>query len=573
MRVVCVRHVYVINISDSKTNKTVALDVSQVVSNVDMLLMKGAYTVFFNYADVINTALAAQGRRTGSSIRQTSTDFKAVTLRTIESDKELLTSTNIQALATAFSQDPPTLDNAMQTLGALASFLEGSGGVSSDATRTSVGLVFNATLLISQNSEPLSEADGEVLLQNVLVSVTKLLSLLRPMSSLVEQATMPLLLPPLQIAVLHSLRTEMAGAHYSCPSHLCSSAVVSTYSKTWDAFNIVDRQLSPPLPELGTMQVLLSSATIADVQTLEQLVSSQGLVDLHWIVWKSTWGRASGLGIISHIHSFYASVDGAQVSMVLTDAGRLSVTIPYEETSIKTALGRSSFVELQDVPVRDLHTGDPDLKTMLLADDFDANGQLDLEEMYTSVDILLKHYFFWECVQWQASSNEWTSKGCIPVRTRPGSVTCACAHNPSIFAVQIDNSKGRCGDGRVTGLEECDDGNTAAGDGCSEECKVERSSGYFCPGGLTVSKSDCRYGRKDCAVGMLGLSCEYMCSQPVEPVNKVCTGTRWLATSVKTQMVEGNEGSFIVISMNLHLSTYLHVYACMYCIYTYDYII
>jgi cysteine-rich repeat protein len=33
----------------------------------------------------------------------------------------------------------------------------------------------------------------------------------------------------------------------------------------------------------------------------------------------------------------------------------------------------------------------------------------------------------------------------------------------------------RCGDSKIDGLwgEECDDGNTTAGDGCSAACKVE----------------------------------------------------------------------------------------------------
>ena len=32
-----------------------------------------------------------------------------------------------------------------------------------------------------------------------------------------------------------------------------------------------------------------------------------------------------------------------------------------------------------------------------------------------------------------------------------------------------------CGDGKITGNEACDDGNTADGDGCSAKCEVERA--------------------------------------------------------------------------------------------------
>ncbi len=38
-----------------------------------------------------------------------------------------------------------------------------------------------------------------------------------------------------------------------------------------------------------------------------------------------------------------------------------------------------------------------------------------------------------------------------------------------------------CGDGFRTYPEECDDGNVASGDGCSSECTVE--IGYSCSGG------------------------------------------------------------------------------------------
>lgn len=59
---------------------------------------------------------------------------------------------------------------------------------------------------------------------------------------------------------------------------------------------------------------------------------------------------------------------------------------------------------------------------------------------------------------------------------------------------------GLCGNGVVTGTEECDDGNSSAGDGCSSTCVVE--SGWqcidepsvcspFCGDGLLVGQKLC----------------------------------------------------------------------------------
>uniref|UniRef100_A0A6U4TQQ1 Tyrosine-protein kinase ephrin type A/B receptor-like domain-containing protein n=1 Tax=Hemiselmis andersenii TaxID=464988 RepID=A0A6U4TQQ1_HEMAN len=45
-----------------------------------------------------------------------------------------------------------------------------------------------------------------------------------------------------------------------------------------------------------------------------------------------------------------------------------------------------------------------------------------------------------------------------------------------------------CGDGKQSTEEECDDGNTSGGDGCDRKCKIEKS--FSCQGGVT-SKSSC----------------------------------------------------------------------------------
>jgi cysteine-rich repeat protein len=63
-----------------------------------------------------------------------------------------------------------------------------------------------------------------------------------------------------------------------------------------------------------------------------------------------------------------------------------------------------------------------------------------------------------------------------------------------------------CGDGQVTGNEECDDGNTTTGDGCSSDCKIEHScscgngnldAGEQCDDGNNVSGDGCS---SDCKI-------------------------------------------------------------------------
>ncbi len=63
--------------------------------------------------------------------------------------------------------------------------------------------------------------------------------------------------------------------------------------------------------------------------------------------------------------------------------------------------------------------------------------------------------------------------GCSGVcQTEPG-YSCPTPGSPCVFTGQ-----GLCGDGRIEGTEGCDDGNTISGDGCSSACEVE--PGYEC---------------------------------------------------------------------------------------------
>jgi len=56
-----------------------------------------------------------------------------------------------------------------------------------------------------------------------------------------------------------------------------------------------------------------------------------------------------------------------------------------------------------------------------------------------------------------------------------------------------------CGDGLVTGDEQCDDGGTATGDGCSDTCTFE--PGYICSGAPSTCEIACGNGTTDTAVG------------------------------------------------------------------------
>ncbi len=83
----------------------------------------------------------------------------------------------------------------------------------------------------------------------------------------------------------------------------------------------------------------------------------------------------------------------------------------------------------------------------------------------------------------------------------------------------------KCGDGVMTGWEECDDGNAKPGDGCVQSCTVE--AGFACPTSgapchETVCGDDVQEGSESCDDGntMPGDGCAPDCKS--EPI---CTGT------------------------------------------------
>jgi cysteine-rich repeat protein len=106
----------------------------------------------------------------------------------------------------------------------------------------------------------------------------------------------------------------------------------------------------------------------------------------------------------------------------------------------------------------------------------------------------------------------------------------------------VDAGTAGCGDGLLDPSEEsCDDGNSAAGDGCSPTCSVE--TGFTCtPGGCTTTCGDgLRAGTEDCDDGNLldGDGCTVSCT--VQPGFTCSPGGECL-TVCGDGMTVGSEG-------------------------------
>jgi cysteine-rich repeat protein len=150
----------------------------------------------------------------------------------------------------------------------------------------------------------------------------------------------------------------------------------------------------------------------------------------------------------------------------------------------------------------------------------------------------------WECVAWTGSS--WSNSGCSALAAAGAVVTCACDHLTE-FAVIVDPSRARCGDGRRTANEQCDDAGTTAGDGCSAECTVE--GGYVCIGGTTTVADTCvqRDPTMACPIGKVGGDCENVCRSVM--VNGACDPADVVApTQTVVKMVDGAIGALLELS-------------------------
>jgi fibro-slime domain-containing protein len=85
-----------------------------------------------------------------------------------------------------------------------------------------------------------------------------------------------------------------------------------------------------------------------------------------------------------------------------------------------------------------------------------------------------------------------------------------------------------CGNGAVEDLEQCDDGNTAAADGCSAVCLLE--SGWFCatpgqPCARSVCGNGVREGAEQCDDGnaLIGDGCTFQCKREPSCESGACT--------------------------------------------------
>jgi cysteine-rich repeat protein len=80
------------------------------------------------------------------------------------------------------------------------------------------------------------------------------------------------------------------------------------------------------------------------------------------------------------------------------------------------------------------------------------------------------------CVYWNGST--YVSNGCNVTNVTDTKVTCSCNHLTT-FGINQDPRIPACGDSSRTLIEGCDDGNIYSGDGCSDECTVEKNWDCF----------------------------------------------------------------------------------------------
>jgi cysteine-rich repeat protein len=104
--------------------------------------------------------------------------------------------------------------------------------------------------------------------------------------------------------------------------------------------------------------------------------------------------------------------------------------------------------------------------------DCDGNGTVRIEELILAVQITLDGSGVDRCPAADLDAN-----GAITVSEIVAAVDVAlsgCAPEPTPTATATpDPGLLDCGDGTLNGSEECDDGNTAGGDGCSATCQLE----------------------------------------------------------------------------------------------------
>ncbi len=116
------------------------------------------------------------------------------------------------------------------------------------------------------------------------------------------------------------------------------------------------------------------------------------------------------------------------------------------------------------------------------------------------------------------------------------------AHVPAAPDAGIDRpGGGTCGDGVIERSEQCDDGNTASGDGCSRICQIEAN--WICPtegeacayagacgNGILTSNKSCDDGNTvsgdGCSADCQSVEPGYLCRKPGKPCTTLCGDSR-----------------------------------------------
>ncbi|EKX45431.1 hypothetical protein GUITHDRAFT_108698 [Guillardia theta CCMP2712] len=148
----------------------------------------------------------------------------------------------------------------------------------------------------------------------------------------------------------------------------------------------------------------------------------------------------------------------------------------------------------------------------------------------------------WNCVMWKQG---WSSETCSPVGFSPNIAQCSCKET-GLVAVSV-SSVSVCGDGRVTGKEECDDGNRVSQDGCSQSCTLE--SGFTCQPGNSILRTRCVNSSSTttaCKPQMLGPHCETLCLGEV--VGDSCTAETLTPLLVQPAVVVGSLGGQVSLA-------------------------
>ena len=498
-------------------------------------------------ADVVASTLA--GRRQVTSRRAVAlapaslgspTTPLGAGVRQDEEDMALLTSSSIQALATAFEEEAPTSESAVTTLGLLAKLLTSGADISLDAATSSVSLLSSATEIVS--TQPPDGITPSI--KDVLVSFERVWLFLAPMDAEQEAQIVPLLHSALQSSVRHTLRSELTGELVqldSCPPE-STDCIVTLSSETLEVGAVAGVELpSNASASAGMLRVTLSQETVSHVEGLQALYDAAGLLDVHVLKLRVSWALAVPQIFLSHLFiSAFSNIaaDVGMTSAALAEDAQLVYRLPIEpDTQLLAAASDDITVSLASAAL----IANVDLQQQLKQFDANSDMALDAREMLAAQGLLLTRYWFWQCAEYMADEHRWDTASCQATAVERGWVTCACAHSGT-FAVIL--GKGACGDGRVTDGEQCDDGNTEGGDGCSESCVVAVEDGWFCAQADTARASVCS-DSSSCPPWLFGFSCEYLCSQ--ELVENKCTGSRFSPTSFRFQDVDGAVGGLVKV--------------------------